>query len=149
MAPEQLEGKDTDGQTHIFSLGALLYEMGTARSAFNGASPASIIAAIMSSEPEPISELQPLFPLALDPVVQTCLAKDPDERWQTAHDVRLQLSGSGMQVPDGIPRTTARRPITRERIAWASASLMLLAVAAMLVMRSIHIVASQPTITFN
>ena len=159
MAPEQLRGepvyhrcgKDTDGRTDIFALGALLYEMGTARSAFNGASRASIIAAIMSSEPEPISELQPLFPLALDRVVQTCLAKDPDERWQTAHDVRLQLEwtrDAGSQT--GVPRTTARRPITRERIAWASAAFLLLAVAAMLVMRSIQPSSQpQPKITFN
>jgi len=82
MAPEQLEGKDTDGRTDIFALGALLYEMSTGRSAFSGASRASIIAAIMSSEPAPISTLQPLSPPALDRVVQTCLAKDPDERWQ-------------------------------------------------------------------
>ena len=108
MAPEQLEGKDTDGRTDIFALGALLYEMGTARSAFNGASRASIIAASMNSDPEPISQLQPLFPLALDRVVQTCLAKDPDERWQTAHDVRLQLEwirDAGSQT--GVPRVIA------------------------------------------
>jgi serine/threonine protein kinase len=151
MAPEQLEGKDTDGRTDIFALGALLYEMGTARSAFNGASRASIIAAIMSSEPEPISELQPLFPLALDRVVQTCLAKDPDERWQTAHDVRLQLEwirDAGSQA--GVPRVKSHRPITRERIAWASATVLLLAIATMFALRSIQ-PSSQPPprITFT
>jgi serine/threonine protein kinase/Tol biopolymer transport system component len=151
MAPEQLEGKDTDGRTDIFALGALLYEMGTARSAFNGASRATIIAAIMNSDPEPISQFQPLFPPALDRVVQTCLAKDPDERWQTAHDVRLQLEwirDAGSQT--GVPQVTARRPITRERIAWASAAFLLLALAAMLVMRSLQpSLQPQPRITFS
>jgi serine/threonine protein kinase len=91
MAPEQLEGKDTDGRTDIFALGVLLYEMVTGRNAFGGTSRASIIAAIMSSDPAPISTLQPLSPPALDRLVQNCLAKDPDQRWQTAHDVCLQL----------------------------------------------------------
>ncbi len=144
MAPEQLEGKDTDGRTDIFALGALLYEMCTGRSAFSGASRASMIAAIMNSQPAPISELQPLAPLALDRVVQTCLAKDPDERWQTAHDVRLQLEwirDAGSQA--GVPRVIVRRRITREGIAWASAAFLLLAVAAMFVMRFVQ-PSSQP-----
>jgi eukaryotic-like serine/threonine-protein kinase len=136
MAPEQLEGKDTDGRTDIFALGVLLYEMGTGRSAFSGASRASIIAAIMSSEPAPISALQPLSPPGLDRVVQTCLAKEPDERWQTAHDVRLQLEwirDAGSQA--GVPRVKGQRRITRELIAWASALFLLLAFATTFVMR--------------
>ena len=136
MAPEQLEGKDSDARTDIFALGALLYEMGTGHSAFSGASQASIITAIMSSEPVPIIELQPLFPPALDRVVQTCLAKDPDERWQTAHDVRLQLQwirDTGSQA--GVPLVKGQRRITRELIAWASALFLLLAFATTFVMR--------------
>ena len=136
MAPEQLEGKDTDGRTDIFALGALLYEMATGRSAFSGGSRASIIAGIMNSEPAPISEIQPLSPPALDRVVQTCLAKDPEERWQTAHDVRLQLEwirDAGSQA--GVARVEGRRRINRERMAWASAALLLLALAIMLVLR--------------
>ena len=109
MAPEQLEGKDSDGRTDIFALGALLYEMGTGRSAFSGASQASVITAIMSSEPVPISALQPLSPPALDRLVQNCLAKDPDKRWQTAHDVRLQLRvDQGCRFAGGSP--TSQRP---------------------------------------
>jgi hypothetical protein len=139
MAPEQLEGMDTDRRTDIFALGALLYEMSTGRSAFSGASRASIIAAIMNSEPARISAVQPLSPPALDRVVQTCLAKDPDERWQTAHDVRLQLEwirDAGSQA--GVPRVEGRRGITRERIAWTSATFLLLVVGATFVMRSIQ-----------
>jgi serine/threonine protein kinase len=151
MAPEQLEGKDTDGRTDIFALGALLYEMSTGRSAFSGASRASVIAAIMRSEPTPISDLQPLIPPALDRVVQTCLAKDPDERWQTAHDVRLQLEwirDAGSQA--GVPQVKGQRRITRERIAWATATLLLLAVVTMSVMRFVEPSSQpQPKIMFS
>jgi len=139
MAPEQLEGKDTDGRTDIFALGALLYEMSTGRSAFSGSSRASIIAAIMGSEPASISSLQPLSPPALDRVVQTCLAKDPDERWQTAHDVRLQLEwirDAGSQA--GLPPIKGQRRITRERIAWASATVLFLIAAGMFVLRYVQ-----------
>lgn len=151
MAPEQLEGRDTDGRTDIFALGALLYEMSTGRSAFGGASRASIIAAIMNSDPAPISALQPLSPPALDRVVQTCLAKDPDERWQTAHDVRLQLEwikDAGSQA--GIPRVKGQHRITRERIAWASAAFLLLVVATMFFLHYVQLSwQHQPKIVFT
>jgi eukaryotic-like serine/threonine-protein kinase len=136
MAPEQLEGKDTDSRTDIFALGVLLYEMVTGRNAFSGTSRASIIAAIMSSEPVPISALQPLSPPALDRLVRNCLAKDPDQRWQTAHDVGLQLQwirDAGSRA--GVPQAKSKRRITREFIAWASAVFLLLALATTFVMR--------------
>src|SRR5450432_3961530 len=88
MAPEQLEGKDADGRTDIFAFGAVLYEMATGKKAFAGANQASLITAIMSSEPAPISAVQPTAPAALDRVVLTCLAKDPDDRWQSASDLK-------------------------------------------------------------
>ena len=84
MAPEQLEGREADARTDIFAFGAVLYEMVTGKKAFEGKSQASLIAAILEREPPPMSTLQPLTPAALDRVVKTCLAKDPDERWQTA-----------------------------------------------------------------
>ncbi len=92
MAPEQLEGKEADARTDIFALGAVIYEMATGKKAFTGDSQASLIAAILSTTPPAISTLQPLTPPALDHVVKTCLAKDPDERWQTAGDVKRQLT---------------------------------------------------------
>jgi serine/threonine-protein kinase len=87
MAPEQLEGKYTDARTDIFAFGAMLHEMVTGKRAFEGQSRASLIAAIMSSEPRSISELQPLTPPLLERVVGRCLAKDPGERWQSASDL--------------------------------------------------------------
>ena len=91
MAPEQLEGKEADARTDIFAFGAVLYEMVTGKKAFEGKSQASLIGAIMHAEPAPISTLQPLTPRALDRVVKKCLAKEPDERWQSAKDLHDEL----------------------------------------------------------
>lgn len=93
MSPEQLEGLPADARTDIFAFGALLYEMATGVRAFSGKTRTSLIAAIVSAEPRAISEIQPLVPRALERLIRTCLAKDPDERWQSAHDVRLELEG--------------------------------------------------------
>jgi serine/threonine protein kinase len=82
MSPEQLEGKEADARSDIFSLGAVIYEMATGQKAFTGRSQASLIAAILAAEPQPITKLQPMVPPALERVVKTCLAKDPDDRWQ-------------------------------------------------------------------
>lgn len=92
MSPEQLEGKEPDARSDIFALGSLLYEMLTGQRAFTGKSQASLMAAILTSEPAPVSRLQPLTPAALDRVVAKCLAKDPDERWQSAHDLASELT---------------------------------------------------------
>ena len=91
MAPEQVEGREVDARSDIFSLGAVIYEMVTGQRAFKGESPASVIGAILRDEPTAMSTLQPLTPAALDRVVTTCLAKDLEERWQSAADIALQL----------------------------------------------------------
>ncbi|MEX2384207.1 MAG: protein kinase [Thermoanaerobaculia bacterium] len=91
MSPEQLEGKPVDARTDIFALGATLYEMATGKKAFEGQSQAALLSAILTSEPPPVSAVRPMSPPALDRLVKVCLAKDPDARWQTAHDVGLQL----------------------------------------------------------
>jgi serine/threonine protein kinase/Tol biopolymer transport system component len=108
MAPEQLEGKEVDARTDIFAFGAVVYEMATGKRAFEGKSQASVISAIMSSDPLPMSSLQPMTPPALDRVVKTCLAKEPDERWQTAADITKQLqwiAEGGSQVTLGPTAT--------------------------------------------
>src|SRR5262249_29134770 len=91
MAPEQLEGKEADARTDIFAFGAVLYEMATGKKAFSGTSQASLISAIMKEDPTPIAQLQPMTPPALGRVVKTCLAKDPEDRWQCAGDVGKEL----------------------------------------------------------
>ena len=91
MAPEQLEGKDVDARTDIFAFGATVYEMVTGQKAFTGESQASLIGAILKDEPQPISTLQSISPPALDRLVDTCLAKDPDDRWQSARDVGREI----------------------------------------------------------
>jgi Tol biopolymer transport system component len=91
LAPEQLEGREADARTDLWALGCVLYEMATGKRAFQGSSQASLISSIMSSEPRPMSQLVPLTPPALDRLVRACLAKDPQERIQSAHDVKLQL----------------------------------------------------------
>src|SRR5687767_8105375 len=91
MAPEQLEGGASDARTDIFAFGAVLYEMATGRKAFSGKSRVSLISSILRDDPGPISQVTPTSPPLLDRVVQTCLAKDPDDRWQSAGDARREL----------------------------------------------------------
>ena len=134
MSPEQLEGKDADGRSDIFALGATLYEMATGRKAFAASSQASLITAIMSADPPPISSVQPMSPPALDRVVRKCLAKDPEERWQSAADLRSELqwiresSSSGIGAPVAVRSRRSRR----EAMAWTIAAAALAAAGALL-----------------
>ena len=112
MAPEQLEGNEVDARADIFAFGAVLYEMITGRKAFEGTSQASVMSAILSSDPPAVAALQPLTPPALDQVIRNCLAKDRNDRWASAHDVLLQLEWiaghpSAVATAAGVPRTDA------------------------------------------
>ena len=91
MSPEQIEGKELDGRSDIFSLGAVLYEMLTGQRAFEGKSQLSVASAILEREPTPISSIKPMTPPALDHVIRRCLAKDPEQRWQTGRDLHWEL----------------------------------------------------------
>jgi serine/threonine protein kinase len=136
MAPEQLEGLEADPRTDIFALGALLYEMATGRRAFSGTSKTSLIASIVGSEPTPISQIQPLTPPAFEHVVEKCLAKDPEKRWQSAFDVAEELrwvSEAGSSA--GVATKTLRRRKRREWLWWSAALLAAIAVAAYFALR--------------
>ena len=91
MSPEQVEARPVDERTDIFALGVVLYEMATGKRVFEGATPASTMAAILERIPPPISSIQALTPAEFDWIVKVCLAKNPDDRWQSAQDVKLQL----------------------------------------------------------
>ncbi len=123
MSPEQVEGKEADPRSDIFSLGAVLYEMVTGKRAFEGKTTASMIAAIIASHPPPISTIQPTSPPMLERLIKSCLAKDPDERLQTAHDVKLELKWVA-ELPMGAAVAHSGR-----RWIWMTASFVLLIVA--------------------
>jgi Tol biopolymer transport system component len=110
MAPEQLEGREADARSDLFAFGAVLYEMATGRKAFSGGSKASLISAIMTVEPPPISSLQPASPPALDRVIGICLAKDPENRWQNARDLGRELRFVAEGGAHGPALTTTSAP---------------------------------------
>ena len=124
MSPEQLEGKETDVRSDIFSFGAMLYEIITGRRGFVGSSQASLIAAVMSTNPPPVSSMQPMASPALDRLVRKCLAKSPDDRWQTAGDLFSELqwiSETGSNA--GIPAPVAAKSRNHQRFPWIMAGL--------------------------
>ena len=121
MAPEQLEGREADPRSDLFAFGAVLYEMVTGRAPFGGGSQASVIAAILEKQPPALAAVHPVTPPALERLVALCLAKDPDERWQSAHDVRLQLQEIAAEVAgDAAAKRGEGRTRWRERAAWAA-----------------------------
>jgi len=123
MAPEQLEGQPADARTDIFALGVLLHEMVTGKPAFEGKTRTGLIAAIVSSQPPPVSSLVPVSPPALDHVIQKCLEKEPDDRWQSAHDVAGELrwiAEAGSQSGPALASPGRRRSRRRAAIALAA-----------------------------
>ena len=123
MAPEQLEGTDTDARSDLFSFGAVLYEMLAGKRAFAGTSSANVIAAILDHDPPPLSSLLPATPPALDRLVARCLAKNPDQRWDSAHDVADELAWIG-------ETSSGKGTIARSRLwRWWLAAAVLVAAA--------------------
>ncbi|HLZ99102.1 MAG TPA: protein kinase, partial [Steroidobacteraceae bacterium] len=103
MSPEQIEGKEADARSDIFAFGLVFYELITGQRVFDGSTQASLIASILKDQPRPVSELQPVTPKALDRVVQTCLEKDPDRRWQSAREVKHALEWISLEAPAPAP----------------------------------------------
>ncbi len=127
MSPEQLDGGEADARSDIFSFGATLYEMATGKKAFEAKTQASLIAAILREEPRPISDLQPLSQPALQRIATTCLSKDPDDRWQSAGDLKRELQwiadgGSAVGIPAPV---VAQR---KSRALWSQISLIVLGI---------------------
>ena len=145
MAPEQIEYAQSDARSDIFAFGCVMYEMLTGRRAFAAASRAGMIAQIIASDPPSISTLRPMTPMVLDRIVRTCLAKNPDDRFQTAHDVMLALQWvrdeqSNPAAPQ--PLAPTRRRMWSERIGWALALVLALGSAIGIAMWSRREVAS-------
>ncbi len=132
MSPEQLEGKELDGRSDIFSLGAVLYEMLTARRAFGGKNQHSVAAAILENDPEPISNLKAAIPPTLGHAIDLCLAKDREERWQTSRDLALELKwiAEAASATRPTPQAVSRSSF-RERSAWGVAAVLVIALVAM------------------
>jgi len=132
MSPEQLQaqgtGQEVDARSDIFSFGLVLYEMITGKRAFDGSSPATVIAAIME---RPAPSLTDVAPAALDRVLKRCLEKDPENRWQSARDLKVELEWIA-QAPTEVS-TSADHPL-RTALPWlAAATLALIAAGASLI----------------
>jgi eukaryotic-like serine/threonine-protein kinase len=139
MAPEQLEGAEADQRSDIFAFGAMFYEMLTGRRAFQGKSQASLIGAILKDQPAPVSAIQTVTPAAIDRIVARCLAKDPDERWQTASDLAAELKWVQQGGAHTASTTTpaGRAPLRRRELAaWILAGAAVTAEALSLLLAS-------------
>jgi serine/threonine-protein kinase len=130
MAPKQLEGRDADARTDLFAFGATLHEMVTGQKAFEGKSSVSLMSAILKDTPKPITALQPVAPESLERVITTCLAKDPDDRWQSARDLYRELKW----MADGVAGAAKREagPTALRTAGWRSVSVTIAAAIAIL-----------------
>jgi eukaryotic-like serine/threonine-protein kinase len=136
MAPEQLEGKEADARSDIFSFGAIMYEMATGYKAYKGGSQAGLISAIMTSEPQPITKIQPSIPAAFDDLVRICQAKDPGSRWQSVHDVLLQLRSIALRASATDRASTHQARTTGRKWLTATCATLLIIATVLFAIRS-------------
>ncbi|HEX6791224.1 MAG TPA: protein kinase [Candidatus Krumholzibacteria bacterium] len=129
MSPEQLEGRESDARSDIWALGCVLYEMATGKRAYEGSTQASLISAIMRDQPRPMAEIAPMNPPALERLVLQCLAKDPDDRWQSAGDIKRELEWIRGGSSAGMPAPVVQRRRNRHAVRGAVV-LAIIAVAA-------------------
>jgi Tol biopolymer transport system component len=130
MAPELFEGKEADARSDIFGFGCTLYQMVTGKRAFDGKTRVSVVAAIIGAEPAPMTSLQPVTPDALERLVQGCLVKDPEERYQSMWDVLIDLRGIAATRADKSAKTPAKAVGKAAWLPWAVAVLFLFTAAA-------------------
>jgi eukaryotic-like serine/threonine-protein kinase len=136
MSPEQIEGKEADARSDLFALGAVLYEMVTGKWPFQGKSQISVASAILEKDPEPMRTIKPLTPAAFEHVVETLLAKDPEGRFQSAHDVRLELEWIGKNLPQLI--APAAEIVTKSSLPWLPWSVAAIALVAAIGLAFLH-----------
>ena len=128
MSPEQARGEPVDARTNLFSFGAVLYEMLAQKRAFDSTSHLSVASAILEKEPDPISTIRPTTPPALDHAIRRCLAKDADERWQSARDLALELKWiAGAPSEQGVPAGVFIKKKNRRRLSWLVAAVLAIA----------------------
>ena len=151
MAPEQIEGEEADARTDIFAFGLVLYEMLAGRPAFTGKTPASLMGAILKDEPAPMSRLQPALPPQIDRVVQRCLAKDPDDRWQSVRDVAAELNWAS-HASEASPSVASVGIIRRLPWSWLAAVAVVAGIASLataVVRRGADVISPAPVIRFQ
>src|SRR3984957_3795154 len=145
MSPEQLEGKEADARSDIFAFGAVLYEMAAGKRPFSGKSQISLASSILESDPAPISTVKPQTPPAFEHVVTTCLQKNPEHRFQMAHDIKLELQwiadDRSAPAPAASPSSSRRRDF-----GWAAAVLAAILLGAAAAMLLYHPAQSAPSI---
>jgi serine/threonine protein kinase len=134
MSPEQVEGREADARSDLFSVGAVIYEMITGRRAFSGDTQASLIGAILKDDAPSLLAVQPAVPSDLDRLIHSCLVKNPDDRWQSAHDLRLELGW----IADKLRRPDATSPVRRSPRGWMAVAVISAAVAAVLLGRELR-----------